>query len=160
MFSCCRTVPAQRQGHFSSYRPACEVLGVHKLLGGKRTRTADPDWPQGHPTLYGVTFSNQNWRKEGQERTVRVMAFVFPRNHYNVTSSAFLRLAEHLPPDGQKHVNSWFWFACKSSFCCTLRAVLSLSPMGSCTFIFMILSLIPLQGQKVSGCVVLSCLLG
>jgi len=36
-------------------------LEVHKDLGGDRTRTADPNWPKGHPISYGVTLNNESW---------------------------------------------------------------------------------------------------
>jgi len=32
---------------------------VHKELAGDRTRTADPNWPKGHPAPYGIMLSNK-----------------------------------------------------------------------------------------------------
>lgn len=34
-------------------------LGVHKELGRDTTMTADPNWPRGYPTPYGITLNNK-----------------------------------------------------------------------------------------------------
>jgi len=34
-------------------------LGVHKMLRGDRTRTAEPDWPKRCPIPYGIKLYNR-----------------------------------------------------------------------------------------------------
>jgi len=61
--SCCRPVLTLSQGHFSSScSPASEELGVHRELGGGRTRTADPNWPKRCPKPCGVMLGSGTGR--------------------------------------------------------------------------------------------------
>jgi len=69
IFSYCSAVLTQSQGHFNfSSCPASEELEAHKELGKDRTRTTDPNWPEGHPIPYGARLSNESWGREGRGR--------------------------------------------------------------------------------------------
>jgi len=47
---------------FSASHTALPVrrLGVHGKLGGDTARSADPNWPKGHPTPYDITLNKKN----------------------------------------------------------------------------------------------------
>lgn len=61
MFSYCRAVLTQSQGHFLC-SPASEEPGRNI------TRTTDPNWPKGHPIPYVARHSNESWGREGGGR--------------------------------------------------------------------------------------------
>lgn len=65
-FSCCRAV-LHRIDYVSASgaAPSEGALKVHKELGRDRTWTADPDWPKGYSTTYGVMLNNKT-RGTGQ----------------------------------------------------------------------------------------------
>ena len=60
---------AQSQGHLSSLAAhgalSARGLGVHKELGGDRTRTADLNWPKGYSILCDIMWEKKkkNHRK-------------------------------------------------------------------------------------------------
>lgn len=67
-----------RAKEFSASHIALSVRsqGVHKHLGGDRSRIADPSWPKACSTPYAITLSSESCGKDG------MVAPVFPRNHY------------------------------------------------------------------------------
>lgn len=77
--------------------------GVHRELERDAAKTADSVWSNGFPIPHGIMLSNKScgkeWRSQwwclSSQETVNVLI-----------SPAFLRVAEHLPADGKKHVNS------------------------------------------------------
>lgn len=52
--------------------------GVHKELGRDKTRTADPDWPNGCSVLCGIMLRNKSCGEKWGGGTLRIMAFVSP----------------------------------------------------------------------------------
>jgi len=48
--------------------PPASGLGMHGRLGGDTARAADPSWPKGYTTPYGVILSNYCWRRRRRKR--------------------------------------------------------------------------------------------
>jgi len=62
--------------------PASKGWGA-QAAGDDAARMADPIQSKGHSIPRGAVASDMNWAKGGgREGTIRVIAFIFPRNHY------------------------------------------------------------------------------
>jgi len=51
--------------------PATKRLGVHKELGGDRTRTAETNWPKVYSILSGVRWNNNTGGRKAQEGDIQ-----------------------------------------------------------------------------------------
>jgi len=58
---------------------------VYKTLGRDTAGTADPNpnIPKGYSIPYDIMLSDKSWGKKKERWTCRVIAFVFPCNHYH-----------------------------------------------------------------------------
>ena len=110
---------------------------------GQLTPTAQRDIPD-HMTSCSAYKAGG---RRGKAGTIGAMAFVFPSHRYAWWSPAFLEVAEHLPANGKRRMNSLFCFALLVRVAFALPIKLSLSqPTSFLTFTLPILSPIPPVG--------------
>lgn len=99
-----------------------------------------PSWPKGyipdHMAICSIYEAEERGRKEG--RTFRVMAFVFPRDHYVWWSPGLLAIAKHLPSYGKEWMNYFHFFLLWRAFALSIKLFLSQS-MNFLTFILLTL---------------------
>jgi len=96
----------------SSHHTTSDQVVVQKKLGGDTAGTADPSWPKGCPTSYGVLLNSRTWGMNEEEGTFGVMTSVFPSDRKVWWRPVFLEMAEHLSADGKQRINFLFSFAC------------------------------------------------
>lgn len=103
---------------------------------------------------YGIMLGNKSWGGEGGREKCPEQSCL-PKKPLCIMGTVFLKVAAHLPTDGNWQINSLVCFACMHSFCFSCQLPLP-QLMSSHTSVLSVPS--PIQpGVNEQRCVVLSC---